>query len=136
MRFLLFILFFTIYSVDAQEIELRESITKGFDNAPVPNILLFNEIESKVQFDSIAIQSKYLDSLNLEKRIIGFKITGLSDTVIFTEKITGYVFPESIKEKIKNCNECKSIKVDQITIRWFTGTYGIRTSKTWKIKAE
>jgi len=136
MRVLIFI-FFTLVHVTSfsQVLERMEELTKGLDNALAPKIILFNETPSAVQFDSIAIASKYLDSLRLEKRILGFNVTGLNmtnDSIIFSQKVTGHVFPESLKEKINNCGACSNIKIDHVTIRWFTGTYGIRASGIWR----
>jgi len=96
-----------------------------------------SKVEIKLtDFDSISIESKYLDSLEIRPKILAFNISGVdaNGNEIFTKYPKSNEIPFSFKTKYKECFECKYIRVKSIKLAWINGgTYTTRKSKQWKI---
>ena len=87
-------------------------------------------------FDSISIESEYLDSLKFKPKILAFNISGVdaNGDELFTKSSKGNKIPSSFKTKYLACYDCKFIRVKSITLSWFYGEkYVPRKSKQWKV---
>ncbi|WP_053990053.1 hypothetical protein [Mangrovimonas sp. TPBH4] len=138
MKILIIILFFfyTFFSF-SQSLEEREKITAEFEKLSDTKIELYNINSFPQKLDSIQLKSDFLKSKNIDYKILGFRISGVNENgemVLFFKSSKGNIIPTDFKDKISSCSECKSVKVDRITINWFTGTYTLKTSQTWSIK--
>lgn len=119
-----------------QTLELREKITQEFKEAPVPKIELFNISSISTNFDSIQLKSEYLAQNKINIQILSFVILGIDAEGKSKFKLTsrGNIIPKDFKEKFDACRECKSVKIEQVTIKWFTGTYTVLINEIWEIK--
>ncbi len=120
-----------------QSLEEREKITAEFERRSDTEIELFNMNSSSKLLDSIQIKSNFLKRNNIDYKILGFRISAIDENgkKIFSFKSSkSNLIPNEFNEKIADCEECKSVKIDLITINWFTGTYTIKNSKMWNIK--
>ncbi len=120
-----------------QGMKERDKINRKFENSKPPTIHLFSSSQQIIPIDSIEIRSKYLKRKKIESKILLFKISAIakdSSSLVFSERIEGHIIPERINTKIKNCTSCAYIKIENITLRWFTGTYTLRVNQMWKIK--
>ena len=118
-------------------LEKRESVTKGFEKSRNKKIILFKNKNTPNVFDSIRLKSRYLKKNNMLNEIIAFRISGIdqNENVVFSNKHIGSnIIPKEFNQKLNECIECKSIKVDAIMLKWFTGTYGLSISEIWNLK--
>ncbi len=113
----------------SQTIQDRERIEKDFKAKGDLDLVLF-------RLDSIEIKSNYLRENNVSYEILRFKISGIDNDgkIIFHSISWSNKIPTEFKQKITKCNECKSIKIDEVTISWFTGTNTLTLEKIWKIE--
>lgn len=126
---LILFVFIQFYSF-SQSLEEREKITMGFEKSSDTKIKLF-------KIDSIQLKSDFLKNKNIDYKILGFRISGVDEngkSLFYLKSSTGNTIPKEFKNKLKKCLECHSIKVDLVTINWFTGTYTLKSSKMWNIK--
>ncbi len=134
MKFSILIVFaFVHFSGFSQSLEEREKITAEFEKHSDVKIELFNIN----QLDSIRLKSNFLKRKNITYKILGFRISGIDKNgkSLFSFKSSkNNIIPTEFNKKITNCSECKKIKVDLITINWFTGTYTLKNSELWEIK--
>ncbi|MDY8135449.1 hypothetical protein [Aquimarina sp. 2201CG5-10] len=127
---------FIQFSSFSQNFEEREKITSEFEKSDDIKIELFNIKLATNKLDSIQLNSNFLKRKNIKFKILAFKISGIdkNDKTLFSMKFWNNKIPEEFRMKLNDCAECKSIKVNEITINWFTGTYTLNSSQIWNIK--
>ncbi|MFI1770254.1 hypothetical protein, partial [Thalassobellus citreus] len=138
MKVLIYMFFaFIQFSGFSQNLEEREKITAEFEKRTDTQIELFNINSSSKLLDSIQLKSEFLKKKNIDYKILGFRISVIDKNgeKLFSFKSSkNNLISTEFSEKIANCEECKNVKVDLITINWFTGTYTLKNSKMWNIK--
>ena len=120
-----------------QSLQEREEITREFENRSDTEIRLFNINTSSKSLDSIQLKSNFLKRKNIDYEVLGFRISGIdkNNKVLFSFKSSkGNLVSSEFNRKMSNCEECRSVKIDLITINWFNGTYTLINSKIWNIK--
>ena len=130
---ILIVFAFIHFSGFSQSLEEREKITAEFEKRSDVEIEFFNIN----QLDSLQLKSDFLKRKTIIYKILGFRISGIDKNgkSLFSFKSTkNNIIPIEFNEKIANCLECKNVKVDLITINWFTGTYTLKSSEVWNIK--
>ncbi len=134
--YILIVFIFISFYGFSQSLEERDKITSEFKKTSDIAIELVNINSIPLQLDSILLKSNFLNDNNIEYRILAFKISGVDKDgkVVFFLKSWSNKIPQNFVEKLNECNECKSIKVDAITINWFTGTYTLNSNQLWNIK--
>ncbi|WP_106793279.1 hypothetical protein [Aquimarina sp. Aq78] len=127
---------FIQFSSFSQSLEEREKITSEFEKSDDIKIELFNIKLATNKLDSIQLNSNFLKRKNIKFKILAFKISGIdkNDKTLFSMKSWNNKIPKEFRMKLNDCVECKSIKVNRITINWFTGTYTLNSSQIWNIK--
>lgn len=138
MKVTIFIFFaFIQYYGFSQSLEEREKIIAEFEKRSDTEIELFNINSNTKRLDSIQLKSEFLKSKNIDYKILGFRISGIDKngkSIFYFKSSKGNIIPTEFNEKISNCSECQSVKVDLITINLFTGTYTIKNGQIWDIK--
>lgn len=132
------ILFFVLISFCSfsQSLEEREKITAEFKKLSDTKIKLFKNSLIPKQLDSIQLKSDFLNSRRINYKIIGFRILAIdkNEEVVFSfNSIKNNIIPKEFNKKINECLGCEKVKVDLVTINWYTGTYTIKTNESWNI---
>jgi hypothetical protein len=132
--FITLIFLTTHFLVFCQNTEILGFGSLGFENTIEFEL---SKVEIKLHsFDSISIESTYLDSLNFTPKILAFNISGVDadGNELFTRIPKGNKIPLSFKTKYQECGKCKFIRVKKVTLTWFYGeSYVPNKSKQWKI---
>ncbi|WP_299125982.1 hypothetical protein [uncultured Tenacibaculum sp.] len=120
----------------SQSFEEREKINEGFKKSSDAKIILFKNSLIPKQLDSIQLKSDFLNSRRINYKIIGFRILAIdkNEEVVFSfSSRKNNIISKEFNKKINECLGCEKVKVDLVTINWFTGTYTIRTNQSWNI---
>lgn len=118
-----------------QTLKERERIMKGFESKADVVLELVHVDPNTRLYDHLKIQSNFLDSLNIEYRIIGHNISALNESneVVFSGRSENSKIPQDFLDFVRDCETCKKIKIGLVTINWFTGTYTIKMNESFEI---
>ena len=120
----------------SQSFEEREKINEEFKKSSDAKIILFKNSLIPKQLDSIQLKSDFLNSRRINYKIIGFRILAIdkNEEVVFSfSSRKNNIISKEFNKKINECLGCEKVKVDLVTINWFTGTYTIGTNQSWNI---
>jgi|GEM_PF-4214272 len=130
-----FVLFIQFLSL-GQSLDKRELITKEFESKSdvILELTYLNAVESLK--NELTVQSNFLDSLKIQYKILNYRISAIkeNDEVAFTERSDKSDIPVDFMASLNDCKFCEKIKVDLVTINWFTGTYTLKLYETFEIK--